>query len=122
MHNSYEKMTFYKAPRGRSKKIRKYEHVDLTKEFEIRQAQRNEVKQRRLEELYADHDLKALGISDILTLNKAVDRKDLTEEQIQALDVQEEAQRKMLQTLKKDRSDLVAEFDDESDLKKKVLI
>lgn len=44
MHNSYEKMTFYKAPRGRSKKIRKYEHVDLTKEFEIRQAQRNEVK------------------------------------------------------------------------------
>jgi hypothetical protein len=51
-----------------------------------------------------------------------VDRKDLTEEQIQALDVQEEAQRKMLQTLKKDRSDLVAEFDDESDLKKKVLI
>jgi len=28
----------------------------------------------------------------------------------------------MLQALKKDRADLVAEFDDESDLKKKVLI
>jgi len=45
LHNSYEKMTFYKAPRGRSKKVRKYEHVDLSKEFEIRQSQRNMKKQ-----------------------------------------------------------------------------
>jgi len=37
LHNSYEKMTFYKAPGGRSKKIRKFEHIDLSKEFEIRQ-------------------------------------------------------------------------------------
>jgi hypothetical protein len=36
MHNSYEKMTFYKTPRGRSKKMRRYEHVDLTKEFAFR--------------------------------------------------------------------------------------
>lgn len=36
LHNSYERMTFYKTPRGKSKKVRKYEHVDLTKEFEFR--------------------------------------------------------------------------------------
>ena len=36
MHQSYEKMTFYKTPRGRSTKIRKYDNVDLTKEFEFR--------------------------------------------------------------------------------------
>lgn len=36
MHARYEKMTFYKTPRGKSRKIRKYEHVDLSKEFEIR--------------------------------------------------------------------------------------
>jgi len=40
LHDRYEQMTFYKTPRGRSKKIRKYEHVDLTKEFEYRHAQR----------------------------------------------------------------------------------
>jgi hypothetical protein len=33
-------MTFYKTPRGRSTKIRKYENIDLTKEFEYRQAVR----------------------------------------------------------------------------------
>jgi len=38
MHNSYEKMTFLKAPAGRSKKIRRYDHIDLTKEFEFRKA------------------------------------------------------------------------------------
>ena len=35
-HNSYEKMTFYKAPSARSKKLRKYSNIDLTKEFEHR--------------------------------------------------------------------------------------
>ena len=36
LHNNYEKMTFYKSPGGRSKKVRKYDNVDLTKEFQIR--------------------------------------------------------------------------------------
>lgn len=40
LHQSYEKMTFYKTPRGRSNKIRKYENIDLTKEFEYRHAKR----------------------------------------------------------------------------------
>ena len=38
MHNSYERMTFLKAPAARSLKIRRYEHIDLTKEFEFRKA------------------------------------------------------------------------------------
>jgi hypothetical protein len=37
-------MTFYKTPRGRSNKIRKYENIDLTKEFEYRQAIRENKK------------------------------------------------------------------------------
>ena len=48
MHNSYEKMTFYKAPRGRSKKVRKYDHVDLSKEFEFRTEQREALKQQKI--------------------------------------------------------------------------
>ena len=114
LHNNYEKMTFYKAPRGRSKKVRKYEHVDLTKEFELRQTQRNALKQSRLEELYAEHDLKALEISDLISLdNKA------TEEE---LAVQREAQNELLGQLREDRHSLVKEFEKDTDLKQKVVI
>ena len=49
LNQSYERMTFYKAPRGRSRKIRRYENVDLSKEFEFRQKQREARKQQALE-------------------------------------------------------------------------
>ena len=55
-HNSYEKMTFYKAPAGRSKKLRRYSNIDLTKEFEFREKQREALKKEKLEELYVKHD------------------------------------------------------------------
>ena len=45
-----------KAPRAPSRKIRKYEHVDLTKEFEIRSERREKAKKEKLEELYERHD------------------------------------------------------------------
>jgi len=69
MHNKYEKMTFYKAPRGRSRKVRKYADVDLTKEFEFRLNQREARKKKRLQELYSKHDLKALGLSELISLD-----------------------------------------------------
>ena len=55
-NNSYEKMTFYKAPRARSKKLRTYTNIDLTKEFEYRKSIRETDKQTKLEELYEKHD------------------------------------------------------------------
>ena len=61
LHNSYEKMTFYKAPRGRSKKIRRYENVDLSKEFEMRQKQREARKKAALDQLYDKHDGKLIS-------------------------------------------------------------
>ena len=70
MHNSYEKMTFLKAPAGRSKKIRRYDHIDLTKEFEFRKAQRDKLKQEAIEDLYERHDKKALSIKDIIEVHK----------------------------------------------------
>ena len=75
-------MTFYKTPRGKSRKIRKYEHVDLSKEFEIRVNQRETRKKERLEELYQDHDQKALGLKDLVSLEefKNVDHAELTPE------------------------------------------
>jgi hypothetical protein len=90
MHNSYERMTFYKTPRGRSKKVRKYENVDLTKEFEFRQTQREQRKQERLEELYSSQDLKALNLKDIINVDfKNMNRKELSEAQLTALENQE---------------------------------
>lgn len=116
-------MTFYKAPRGRSKKVRKYDHVDLTKEFEFRQSQRDLKKQKSLEELYSQHDLQALGLSDLISLdNKELDLAKLTPEQIKAIETQQIAQQKLLSKLKEDRQNVVAEFDGDTDLKSKVLI
>lgn len=66
LHQSYEKMTFYKTPRGRSNKIRKYENIDLTKEFEYRQAVRESKKKEKLEDLYKSHDLKAFELKDLV--------------------------------------------------------
>ena len=53
---------------------------------------------------------------------QTVDKSKLTEEQLVAVEKQEEAQSELLASLKKDRQDLVAEFDGDTDLKKKVLI
>jgi hypothetical protein len=58
VHKSYEKMFFYNAPRGRSKKLRRYAHVDITKEFEYLTRRREQEKEQRLEQLYEKHDLK----------------------------------------------------------------
>lgn len=112
MHTSYEKMTFYKAPAGRSKKVRRYDHVDLTKEFEMRRNQREQKKQQRLEELYSRHDLQALGVTDLVNFDATkVDRSKLKEEDLKALELQEQAQKNLLMKLKEERQDLVREFD-----------
>ena len=59
-----------RAPRARSKKVRKYEHVDITKEFEIRTKRREAEKQAMLEELYEKHEMKALETRDIVSVGK----------------------------------------------------
>lgn len=59
-----------KAPRSRSKKLRRYEHVDITKDFEIRTKRREAEKLEKLEELYKKHDLKALEMRDIISSSK----------------------------------------------------
>lgn len=117
-------MTFYKTPRGRSRKIRKYEHVDLSKEFEVRQKQREARKQERLEQLYQEHDMQALSLKDLVPADdlKKIDRSELTEEQLNALELREEAQKKLIAKLKQERQDLVSEFDEDTDLTKKVVI
>lgn len=96
LHNSYEKMTFYKTPRGRSKKIRKYANVDLSKEFEYRQAQREKRKMEKLEDLYKLHDIKALGLKDLVAISDK-ERSEMNEEELAALQQQEDAQRVLLQ-------------------------
>ena len=50
------------------------------------------------------------------------DRSKLSVENLKALETQEAAQQELLASLKKERQDLVAEFDGETDLKRKVLI
>ena len=62
-------MTFYNAPTAKSKKIRKYANIDLTKEFEFRKEQREKIKQQAIEQLYEKHDQKALSIKDIISIN-----------------------------------------------------
>jgi hypothetical protein len=55
-HKFYENRRHFPAPRARSKKIRKYEHVDISKEFEILTKRREAEKKEKLEELYDKYD------------------------------------------------------------------
>ena len=83
--------------------------------------QREARKKQRLQELYSDHDLKALGLKDLVAISDQ-DRSKLSVENLKALEIQEDAQKELLESLKKERQDLVSEFDGETDLKRKVLI
>lgn len=53
---------------------------------------------------------------------KNVDRSQLSEEEVRAIERQEDAQKKLLAQLKQERQDLVAEFDEDTDLKKKIIV
>ena len=68
VHKGYESLFFYNAPRARSKKIRKYEHIDVSREFEILTAKRESLKQQKLDEIYEKHDEKMSKITN-LTIN-----------------------------------------------------
>ena len=70
VHNQLEGMKFYRADRSRSTKIRRYEQVDLTREFQIRTEQREKEKQRRLEELYESHDARASKIRAVTAMSQ----------------------------------------------------
>ena len=63
---------------------------------------------RRLEDLYSRHDLEALGLKDIVSFDlKNVNRENMTEEQLNSLELQEDAQKKLLQRLKDDRDQVI---------------
>lgn len=61
-----------KAPRSRSKIQRRFEQVDLTKEFEIRTKRREAEKQEKLEELYKKHDQRAEKARELISIDKDV--------------------------------------------------
>lgn len=65
VHRGYEKLFFYNAPRSRSKKIRRFDHIDVTREFEILTARREKSKYDRINELYEKHDLKQAKIQSV---------------------------------------------------------
>lgn len=60
-------------------------------------------------------------MKDLLPISD-VDRTNLSEEQMLALETQENSQRELLEMLRKERQNLVAEFDGDTDLKSKTLI
>ena len=66
VHNQLEGMKNYRPPRAASKKVRRYEQVDLTREFEIRVKRREQEKQKRLNELYEKHDKRAAEIRSVM--------------------------------------------------------
>ncbi len=65
VHNQLEQAKFYRSPRATSVKPRRYEQIDLTREFEIRAQKREQLKQEKLKELYESHDKKAAQIRSV---------------------------------------------------------
>lgn len=93
--------------------MRRYEHVDVTKDFELRSQKRETEKLQKLEELYEKHDRQALEIRALVQ----------TSEQQEAMAVlQEEAHRGMMQEMRAEREALVQHFDKDKDLQEKMLI
>lgn len=131
-------MKFYRPDRARSTKVRRYENVDLTREFQIRTEQREKEKQRRLEELYESHDAKAAKLRTLMPQQSSGNQSDFSEGEgmttdgedgpskrklaEEALQAQETAAKELLDELKAERDELVAEFDADTDLKSKILI
>ena len=56
----------------------------------------------KLEDLYKMHDIKALGLKDLVAISDK-ERSEMNEEEINALQRQEDAQRTLLQQLRDDR-------------------
>lgn len=53
--NYYEGTTWTKVPRSKSRKVRKYEHVDVSKDFERRQKGYSAERQKMLKDIYQVH-------------------------------------------------------------------
>lgn len=134
VHNQLEQMKFYRSPRARSIKARRYEQIDLTREFEIRAQRRESEKQRKLTQLYENHDKKA---AQIRAITPVAGQSDLSEGEGMTTDgeeggvmskrqlvmqAQEKASKELLEELKSERDELVAEFDKDTDLKTKILV
>ena len=129
VHKGYESLFFYNAPRARSKKVRKYEHIDVSREFEILTARREKLKQQRLEEIYEKHDEKMSKISD-LQLNTPKQQNHMAtfsdgeEAEFQrrnALQKQEAAEAAMIKEMQDERKALADEFAND-DLSQTILV
>ena len=129
VHRGYEKLFFYNAPRSRSKKIRRFDHIDVTREFEILTERREKAKYERIEELYEKHDEKQAKIQSVVIKdsNRAEHLATFSDgdeaEQIRRNEIakQELVQDEILQEMRQERNELVEEFSKDS-LSQKMLI
>lgn len=61
LQNYYEGTTVTKLPRSKSRKVRKYAHVDITKDFERRSQNYDSEKRKLIEELYKVNGQNLIG-------------------------------------------------------------
>lgn len=129
VHRSYERLFFYNAAGAASKKVRRYEHVDITKEFELLTKHREQAKNERLEELYKKHDDRQALIDDLAIVESAEkhvatfsDGEEADQYRKKELALQTDKQRQLTADMRRERMELVKEFEQESDLSHKILI
>ncbi len=87
---------------------------------------REQEKLKKLEDLYKNYDLKALELRDLATPAKGQSTPfgDLNDSEKTELQKEEEekAKQKLMLELKEEREKLVSYFDNDKDLKEKILI
>lgn len=119
-------------------KIRRYDQVDLSKEFQIRKQRREEEKHKRLTQLYEKHDERLTQLKKSLPQDVSAradskadgDKSDtdaLTDgEQLykrqSAMKVYEAASQELIKEMIEERAELVEHFDKDTDLKSKMVI
>ena len=65
----YERQKHHKMPRAKGKRVRRYAQVDIQREFEIRNAEREKRKKAALNRIYSEYDKKALEMRELVTVD-----------------------------------------------------
>ena len=103
-------LTLDKAPRAPTTKVRRYEHVDLSREFQIRQERREQAKREKLEELYDKHDQRVAQIKQVAVVSgdaselseweKMTDGEGGLQVRRERMDLQEMASRELIDEMR----------------------
>lgn len=97
-------------PRAKGKRVRRYAQVDIQREFEIRNAEREKRKKAALNRIYSEYDKKALEMRELVTVDGEEN------------ELQKKTKEELIIEMQSKRESVLAEFNAETDLKSEMIV